>query len=145
MLRRMGRPRCIATGCATCGWWFTTRSAPYSIARRDQASAAASGGRYPSPMCRLTTRTSTVPSDPEAYSQDISIDDLNGLVKQLGIEQAHIVGFSMGGNVDQSNNHTYALTALRQSVQQGVLFAEMSGVHGRWIHRMGAGSPRRLP
>ena len=42
---------------------------------------------------------SSVPSDPEAYSQDQLIEDLRGLVLQLEIQKAHFVGFSMGGNV----------------------------------------------
>src|SRR5579864_5897795 len=42
---------------------------------------------------------STVPSDPEAYSQDLLIEDLHGLMNHLGIQQAHLVGFSVGGNV----------------------------------------------
>lgn len=42
---------------------------------------------------------SSVPEDPTAYSQDLLIEDLRGLVRELGIERAHFVGFSMGGNV----------------------------------------------
>lgn len=42
---------------------------------------------------------SCVPEDPEAYSQDILVDDLRALLDHLGIQQAHVVGFSMGGNV----------------------------------------------
>jgi pimeloyl-ACP methyl ester carboxylesterase len=42
---------------------------------------------------------SGVPGDPAAYSQDLLIGDLLGLLDQLAIEQAHLVGFSMGGNV----------------------------------------------
>src|SRR5689334_21748686 len=42
---------------------------------------------------------SSVPADPEAYSQDILIEDLRGLVGHLGIDKAHFVGFSMGGSV----------------------------------------------
>lgn len=42
---------------------------------------------------------SSVPSDPEAYSQDLLIEDLRGLVQHVGITQAHFVGFSMGGSV----------------------------------------------
>lgn len=42
---------------------------------------------------------SAVPEDPQAYSQDLLIEDLHGLLRQLGIEQAHLVGLSMGGNV----------------------------------------------
>ena len=42
---------------------------------------------------------SSVPPDLESYSQDLLIADLHGLVTQLGIQEAHFVGFSMGGNV----------------------------------------------
>jgi pimeloyl-ACP methyl ester carboxylesterase len=42
---------------------------------------------------------STVPTAPDAYSQNVLIEDLRGLVSQLGISQAHVVGFSMGGSV----------------------------------------------
>src|SRR5689334_4823277 len=49
--------------------------------------------------CQRGYPPSTVPSDLESYSQDILIEDLRGLVRGLGIEQAFFVGFSMGGNV----------------------------------------------
>lgn len=42
---------------------------------------------------------SSVPEDPEAYSQDILIEDLRGLLDHLGLERAHLVGLSMGGSV----------------------------------------------
>jgi pimeloyl-ACP methyl ester carboxylesterase len=42
---------------------------------------------------------SSVPSDPAAYSQDVLIEDLLGLMDHLDLRQAHLVGFSMGGNV----------------------------------------------
>jgi pimeloyl-ACP methyl ester carboxylesterase len=42
---------------------------------------------------------SSVPTDPEAYSQDLLIGDLLGLLDYLDIDRAHLVGFSMGGNV----------------------------------------------
>jgi pimeloyl-ACP methyl ester carboxylesterase len=42
---------------------------------------------------------SSVPEQAEAYSQDVLIDDLRGLLDGLGIERAHMVGLSMGGNV----------------------------------------------
>ncbi|MQG66631.1 MAG: alpha/beta hydrolase [SAR202 cluster bacterium] len=41
----------------------------------------------------------SVPEDPESYSQDLAIDDLKGLMDFLKIDNAHIVGLSMGGNV----------------------------------------------
>lgn len=42
---------------------------------------------------------SSVPNDSAAYSQDILIEDLYQLLRSLGIEQAHVAGLSMGGNV----------------------------------------------
>jgi pimeloyl-ACP methyl ester carboxylesterase len=42
---------------------------------------------------------SSVPADPEQYSQELLIEDLRGLVVQLGIPRAHFIGFSMGGSV----------------------------------------------
>jgi len=42
---------------------------------------------------------SAIPERAEDYSQDLLIEDLHGLFRELGIEQAHIVGFSMGGSV----------------------------------------------
>jgi pimeloyl-ACP methyl ester carboxylesterase len=42
---------------------------------------------------------SSVPTDPDAYSQETLVEDLRGLAEHLAIEQAHFVGFSMGGNV----------------------------------------------
>lgn len=42
---------------------------------------------------------SDVPSDEDAYSQDIAVEDLRGLLEHLGIEQAHIGGLSMGGTL----------------------------------------------
>lgn len=41
---------------------------------------------------------SGVPEDPAAYSQDIAVEDLRGLLDHLGVERAHVVGFSMGGS-----------------------------------------------
>jgi pimeloyl-ACP methyl ester carboxylesterase len=42
---------------------------------------------------------SSVPERPEAYSENHLIEDLRSLVQYFGLEQAHIVGFSMGGSV----------------------------------------------
>jgi pimeloyl-ACP methyl ester carboxylesterase len=42
---------------------------------------------------------SSIPTDPEAYTQDLLIEDLRGLMQHLGLEQAYLVGFSMGGSV----------------------------------------------
>ncbi|MBM3223975.1 MAG: alpha/beta fold hydrolase [Candidatus Tectomicrobia bacterium] len=40
---------------------------------------------------------SDVPETVEAYSQDQATDDIVGLMRHLGLEQAHLVGLSMGG------------------------------------------------
>ena len=42
---------------------------------------------------------STVPEIPEAYSQEILIEDLGSLLSQLGIDRTHLIGFSLGANV----------------------------------------------
>jgi len=42
---------------------------------------------------------SDVPTEPEAYSQDILVNDLYLLLRHLGIDKAHIGGLSMGGSV----------------------------------------------
>jgi pimeloyl-ACP methyl ester carboxylesterase len=42
---------------------------------------------------------SSVPTDLDAYTQDLLVDDLLGLLDHLELEQAHLVGLSMGGNV----------------------------------------------
>jgi len=42
---------------------------------------------------------SDVPANPDAYSQDQSVEDLRGLLDHLGIEQAHLGGLSMGGGL----------------------------------------------
>jgi pimeloyl-ACP methyl ester carboxylesterase len=41
---------------------------------------------------------SGVPTEPAAYSQDLAIEDLYGLLRHLGIDQAYIGGLSMGGS-----------------------------------------------
>ena len=40
---------------------------------------------------------SDVPTDVAAYSQDIAVADLRGMLDHLGLARAHVVGFSMGG------------------------------------------------
>jgi pimeloyl-ACP methyl ester carboxylesterase len=42
---------------------------------------------------------SSVPDKPDAYSEDLLIEDLRALVEHLGLPPAHFVGFSMGGSV----------------------------------------------
>jgi pimeloyl-ACP methyl ester carboxylesterase len=42
---------------------------------------------------------SDVPEDPDAYSQDIVVQDLYLLLQHLGIKEAYIGGLSMGGTV----------------------------------------------
>lgn len=42
---------------------------------------------------------SDVPEQLKDYSQDLLVEDLRGLFEHLGIGQAHVVGFSMGGSV----------------------------------------------
>ena len=40
---------------------------------------------------------SEVPEDPAAFSQDHAVEDVRGLLDHLGIDRAHVCGFSMGG------------------------------------------------
>ena len=42
---------------------------------------------------------SDVPVDPQTYTQDDAIEDLKGLMDNLGIDRAHVGGLSMGGAV----------------------------------------------
>jgi pimeloyl-ACP methyl ester carboxylesterase len=42
---------------------------------------------------------SSIPDDPDQYSQDLLIEDLKALLDHLNLNQAHLVGFSMGGSV----------------------------------------------
>ncbi len=42
---------------------------------------------------------SEIPDHPEAYSQDIMVEDMLGVMDGLGITQASIIGHSMGANV----------------------------------------------
>lgn len=42
---------------------------------------------------------SEVPKDPGAYSVEILVDDLRGLMEYLGIGRAHVGGLSLGGGV----------------------------------------------
>jgi pimeloyl-ACP methyl ester carboxylesterase len=42
---------------------------------------------------------STVPGDPGAYSQDLSVEDLRRLLEHLRMEEVFLLGFSMGGGI----------------------------------------------
>ena len=42
---------------------------------------------------------SDVPQDPDAYSQDLLVEDLYQLLRSLGIPRAYVCGLSMGGGV----------------------------------------------
>jgi pimeloyl-ACP methyl ester carboxylesterase len=42
---------------------------------------------------------SEIPDNPEAYSQDIMVEDMKGVIDTLGIDQAIVGGHSMGANV----------------------------------------------
>ena len=42
---------------------------------------------------------SSVPTDPRDYSEEKSVEDVYGLIRHLGLDQAHICGLSMGGSV----------------------------------------------
>ncbi|KRB37308.1 hypothetical protein ASD93_11335 [Microbacterium sp. Root180] len=40
---------------------------------------------------------SDVPTDPEMYSQSIAVEDASAVLDAVGVDSAHVVGFSMGG------------------------------------------------
>ena len=40
---------------------------------------------------------SDVPAELDAYSQDIAVEDLRGVIRHLGLPAAHVCGLSMGG------------------------------------------------
>jgi pimeloyl-ACP methyl ester carboxylesterase len=40
---------------------------------------------------------SDVPEDPRAYGQDHAVEDIARVMRQVGVERAHVVGLSMGG------------------------------------------------
>ena len=50
---------------------------------------------------------SDVPTDEGAYSQEMAVEDLRGLLDHLGIEKAHICGLSMGGTLALNFGITY--------------------------------------
>jgi len=57
---------------------------------------------------------SETPSDPHAYSEDVFADDLVALLDRLGIEQAALVGFSMGAGIslNLATRHSGRVSAL---------------------------------
>jgi pimeloyl-ACP methyl ester carboxylesterase len=59
------------------------------FARRYRTITFSARGYYPS----------SVPTDAAAYSEEQNVEDTYGLIRFLGIDKAHIVGLSMGGNV----------------------------------------------
>jgi pimeloyl-ACP methyl ester carboxylesterase len=59
------------------------------LARRYRTIAYSARGYHPS----------TVPNDAAAYSEEQHVEDAYGLIKFLGIDKAHVVGLSMGGNL----------------------------------------------
>ncbi|UCH75687.1 MAG: alpha/beta hydrolase [Rhodospirillales bacterium] len=62
---------------------------------------------------------SDVPEDPEAYSQQIATDDIAHVMRHLGLEKAHIVGLSMGGNATLQFGLDHAEMALSLVVAGG--------------------------
>ncbi len=62
---------------------------------------------------------SDVPDDPDAYSQQIATDDIAHVMRHCGIERAHVVGLSMGGNATLQFGLDHAETALSLVVAGG--------------------------
>jgi len=69
---------------------------------------------------------SDVPKDPAAYSVEILVEDLRGLMRHLGIARAHVGGLSMGGGV--ALNFGIRHPALAESL---IIAAAGSGTVGR--------------
>ena len=69
--------------------------------------------KFFSPRYRVVTYNargyppSDVPDDVDAYRQEISIEDLHGLLDHLRIDEAYLCGLSMGGNVVLNFGLTY--------------------------------------
>ena len=59
------------------------------FARRYRAITFSARGYHPS----------SIPQDDADYSEEQHVEDTYGLIRFLGIEKAHVVGLSMGGNV----------------------------------------------
>jgi len=62
---------------------------------------------------------SDVPDDPEAYSQKIATDDIAHVIRHLGLDTAHVVGLSMGGNATLQFGLDYPELALSLVVAGG--------------------------
>lgn len=69
---------------------------------------------------------SDVPKDPAAYSVEILVEDLRGLMDHLGIARAHVGGLSMGGGVALNFGIRHARMA-----ESLVIAAAGSGTVGR--------------
>src|SRR5919198_1287484 len=75
---------------------------------------------------------SDVPEDPGAYSQQQAVDDIKGLLDDLGIAKAHICGLSMGGYATLIFGITYPDRALSLTVAgcgYGSVAAERAAFH----------------
>ena len=68
----------------------------------------------------------SVPEDPESYSQDIAVDDLKSLMDFLKIEKAHIVGLSMGGNVALNFGIKYPAQAMTLTIAGTVSYTHLT-------------------
>jgi pimeloyl-ACP methyl ester carboxylesterase len=69
---------------------------------------------------------SDVPKEPDAYSVEIFVDDLRGLMRHLGIARAHVGGLSMGGGVALNLGIRYP-----EMAESLVIAAAGSGTVGR--------------
>lgn len=69
---------------------------------------------------------SDVPQDVQAYSQQQAVEDIAGLLRHLGIAQAHLVGLSMGGYAVLHFGLTYPSMA-RSLVVAGCGYGSVAG------------------
>jgi pimeloyl-ACP methyl ester carboxylesterase len=84
---------------------------------------------------------SDVPNDPERYSQDRARDDIRAVLDALKIEQAHIVGLSMGGFATLHFGFTYPSRA-RSLVVAGAGYGASPGERQKFAEEVETSAQR---